>query len=143
MNMITRNIFRNLRFLFIFIIIGSVLIYIAYIQGLFVRISLEKQEFITIKVVSYNELSRMHANQSKLKNELRSEKTTIWLANEILIGSHKMMNNVYFMDNNTKYNLIEIKLPTTRYVDDNNVIEFFSDEGVITKLHSGNGWIIN
>lgn len=141
--MITRNIFRNLRFLFIFIIIGSVLIYIAYIQGLFVRISLEKQEFITIKVVSYNELSRMHANQSKLKNELRSEKTTIWLANEILIGSHKMMNNVYFMDNNTKYNLIEIKLPTTRYVDDNNVIEFFSDEGVITKLHSGNGWIIN
>lgn len=107
------------------------------------RISLEKQEFITIKVVSYGELSWLHSNQSKLKNELRLERTTIWLANEILIGSHKMMNNVYFVDNHPKYDLIEIKLPTTKYIDGNNVIEFFSDEGVITKLHSGNGWIIN
>ncbi len=47
------------------------------------------------------------------------------------------------MHDHLEYDFIEIRLPTTRYIDNGNVIEFFSDEGVITKVHSKHGWELN
>ena len=135
-----RNIMKK-KFLLLFVIIGFLAIYILYIQGIFEKISLEKQELTITKVVSYDELYSIERNQRDLSNEVMLEKTRIWMAKEIQKGELELVNNRYFMIDHPEYDLFEIEFPVTQYIDNNgNIIEFISDKGVITKVHSEEGW---
>ncbi|GBF12549.1 hypothetical protein TEPIDINF_000694 [Tepidibacillus infernus] len=137
-----RKIGKRIKFLILLIAIGSLTIYIFYIQGVFEKISLEKQETVETKVVSNDELYQIRRNQYELSDEVMLKKTRIWLAKEIQIGASRIGFNFDFMTDHPEYDLIEISFPTTKYIDDDQVIKFFSDKGVITKVHSEEGWIL-
>jgi len=99
--------------------------------------SLKKQELSITKIVSHDELYWVERNQRRLADKMSGKN---WLSQEIQEGAVKLRFNLDFMEDHPEYDLIEIKLPTTRYKDKNKLIEFISDKGVITKVHSENGW---
>ncbi len=132
---------KHKKLLFLLIILISIVIYIAYIQGVFVSISLEKQELTETKIVNYDQLYWIERDQSELADKIMLDKTRIWLAKEIQTGAQKVRFNWDYMIDNPQYDLIEIMLPTTRYIDKNGkIIEFISGKGIITKVHSEKGW---
>lgn len=118
------------------VIVGFVLIFFPNMREVFEKMQFKKQELTVTKVLSHDELYWIERNQRELANKILDKD---WLAKEIREGAVKLRFNLDFMEDHPEYDLIEIRLPTTRYKNKDNVIEFISDEGVVSKVHSENG----
>ncbi|MBM6619438.1 hypothetical protein [Bacillus suaedaesalsae] len=100
----------------------------------------EKHEETVTKIVSYDELYWMERNQRELANKLSEENNIAkTMIEEIREGSVMLRFNLDFMEDHPEYDLVEFEFPITKYKKERTSIEFFNDEGKITKVHSVNG----
>lgn len=121
-------------------ILGFAFFYLSSGKELLERNSLEKQELTETLVVDYDELYWIERNQRELAGKMKSDEDRKWLSEEIQEATVKLRYTLDFMVDHQEYDQIEVELPVTKYVDGDDVIEFYSDEGVITRVHSESGW---
>ncbi|MBN8203902.1 hypothetical protein [Bacillus sp. NTK034] len=63
------------------------------------------------------------------------------LKNLVYNGYWEMGYLERFMEDNPKYDLMEVELPFIEYTVDGKRIRFVTGRGVIKRVHSGSGWI--
>ncbi|PGL69418.1 hypothetical protein [Bacillus sp. AFS055030] len=125
--------------LFVFMI-GIVTFYIPIVQNTYNKISIQRTKIITnvSKTLTKDEIYKLERNQRISANKF--EKENEWLSKEMQKGATMIEFNYDFMYDHPEYDSVKISFTLTKYKVDGKTIEFISDEGKITKIHSKSGW---
>ncbi|MGG0175192.1 hypothetical protein [Gottfriedia acidiceleris] len=125
--------------LFVFVI-GIVTLYIPTIQNKYNKISIQRTKIITnvSKTLTKDEIYKLERNQRISANKFQEENE--WLSKEIKKGATMIEFNYDFMYDHPEYDSVKISFTVTKYKVDGKTVEFISDEGKITQIHSNSGW---
>ncbi|MFE8699915.1 hypothetical protein ACFYKX_04680 [Cytobacillus sp. FJAT-54145] len=103
--------------------------------------SLEKQEEIIIKEVSYDELYWIEREQRDLIYKLNEDKERESIIEEVQKGVNRLRFKLDFMHDHPEYNIVKIEFLAVKYTNGDHSFEFMSDRSVITEVHSEiEGW---
>lgn len=112
------------------------------IQSSYYKIIIQKtkKEKVVTKTLNAIEIARIIRKQKELAN-IYDDKKTQFLFIDIYDGADTVQENYMFMLHHySEYDMAMIKFPVTKYKVNGKTVEFISNTGKITQVHSESGW---
>ncbi|MDO6658749.1 hypothetical protein [Anaerobacillus sp. 1_MG-2023] len=118
------------------IIIIAILANISNIVAHVKLYSFENNKKVTTetKVVTFNEMYDILHQQRELAKELEGSKEYSLIGDEVRKGLDEASQHEGFLHDNNEVKSIKLKLPITKYKDDDKIIEFISGKGEVLEV---------
>ena len=86
------------------------------------------------KVVTFNEMYDILHQQRELAKELEGSKEYSLIGDEVRKGLDEASQHEGFLHDNNEVKSIKLRLPITKYKDDEKIIEFISGKGEVLEV---------